>query len=329
LESKIRSKVQVFPEALLWINIMKILVTGGAGFIGSHLVDALIAKKHRVFVIDNLSDGFKKNIHPKAKFVKADLTDHKKIENILKYEKPEIVFHLAAQIDVRKSVADPVFDAKSNILASINLIKLAHQYKIKKFIFSSTGGAIYGDTKNRPTSELEPEWPLSPYGIAKLTIDKFLFYYREIHGLNFVSLRYGNVYGPRQNPHGEAGVVAIFLNKMLKGDQPTVNGDGKQTRDYVFAGDVVNANLLALQNFKKCGIYNVGTGKETDVNQLFREINKHFGEAFREAHGPAKIGEQKTSCLSYARIKRDFGWRPKTDFETGIKKTFEWFKMGV
>ena len=305
---------------------MKILVTGGAGFIGSHLTDALVKKNHKVFVIDNLSTGFQKNVNPKAKFHKTDLTDHKKIEMILKKEKPEVIFHLAAQIDVRKSVADPVFDANSNILASINLIKLASHYKVKKFIFSSTGGAIYGDTKNRPTGEKESEWPLSPYGIAKLTIDKFLYYYREIHGLNFVSLRYGNVYGPRQNPHGEAGVVAIFLNKMLKGTQPVINGNGRQTRDYVFVEDVVSANLLALKHFKKSGIYNVGAGKETDVNQLFREINLHFGKKFKEVHGPAKIGEQKTSCLSYAKIKKEFGWSPKTNFPDGIKKTFEWFK---
>ncbi|MDP1845262.1 MAG: NAD-dependent epimerase/dehydratase family protein [Candidatus Moranbacteria bacterium] len=304
----------------------KILVTGGAGFIGSHLVDALIKKNHKVFVIDNLSTGFRKNINPKAKFHKIDLTNHKKIENILKIEKPEVIFHLAAQIDVRKSVADPVFDANSNILASINLIKLAHQYKVKKIIFSSTGGAIYGDTKNRPTGEKESEWPLSPYGIAKLTIDKFLNYYREVHGLNFISLRYGNVYGPRQNPHGEAGVVAIFFNKMLKGAQPVINGNGKQTRDYVYAGDVVNANLLALKHFKKTGIYNVGAGKETDVNQLFREINRHFGDKFKEAHGPAKIGEQKTSCLSFAKIKRELDWTPETNFQDGIKQTFEWFR---
>ncbi|MDD5489253.1 MAG: NAD-dependent epimerase/dehydratase family protein [Candidatus Moranbacteria bacterium] len=305
---------------------MKILVTGGAGFIGSHLVEALVEKKHRVFVVDNLSSGFKKNVNPKAKFFRADLTNHKKIEVIIKKEKPEIIFHLAAQIDVRKSVADPVFDARSNILASVNLVNLAHQYKVKKFIFSSTGGAIYGDTESRPTGEKEPEWPLSPYGIAKLTIDKFLFYYHEVHGLNFVSLRYGNVYGPRQNPHGEAGVVAIFLNKMLNGDQPIINGSGKQTRDYVYVGDVVNANLLAFKNFKKSGIYNVGTGKETDVNQLFREINRHFGKKFKESHGPAKMGEQKTSCLSFAKIRKDFGWTPSVNFDTGIKKTFEWFR---
>lgn len=305
---------------------MKILVTGGAGFIGSHLVDALIAKKHRVFVIDNLSTGFRKNINPKAKFYKADLVDYKKIEKIIKNKKPDVIFHQAAQMSVQESVRNPIFDSENNILASFNLVKLAREFKVKKFIFASTGGAIYGDTKNRPTPETEPEWPLSPYGIAKLAVDKFLSYYQKVHGLNFVSLRYANVYGPRQNPHGEAGVVAIFLNKMLRGIQPIINGDGKQTRDYVFVSDVVNANLLALKNFKKSGIFNVGTGKETDVNQLFREINRHFGKKFKEVHGPAKMGEQKTSCLSFAKIKKDFGWTPKVDFKTGIKKTFEWFR---
>lgn len=299
---------------------MKILVTGGAGFIGSHLVDALVAKRHRVFVVDNLSTGFKKNINPKAKFYKADLINYKLTNKIIKKEKPGVIYHLAAQIDLRKSVEDPVFDAKNNILASFNLIKTAHSYNIKKFIFASTGGAIYGDTKIRPTPESHSENPLSPYGIAKLTIDKFLNYYREVYGMNFISLRYSNVYGPRQNPHGEAGVVAIFLNRMLNGKQPIINGNGKQTRDYVYIDDVVNANLLSLKNFKKAGIYNVGTGKETNVNELFREINRHFGNKFKKIHGPAKPGEQKTSCLSYAKIKKEFGWRPKTNFKEGIRK---------
>lgn len=304
---------------------MKILVTGGAGFIGSNLTDALIEKKHRVTIVDNLITGFRKNINPKAKFVKADITNHKKIETIIKKEKPEVIFHLAAQMDVRKSVDNPIFDAENNILASFNLIRLAHENGVKKIIFSSTGGAIYGDTNNRPTPETEPEWPLSPYGIAKLSVDKFLNYYNQVHGLNFTSLRYGNVYGPRQNPHGEAGVVAIFINKMLRGEQPVINGLGKQTRDYVFVGDVVNTNLLALKNFKKTGIYNIGTGKETDVNQLFREINKNFQNKFKEKHGSAKIGEQKTSSLNHAKIKKEFGWSPKIKFEEGINKTYQWF----
>ncbi|MCL4428411.1 MAG: NAD-dependent epimerase/dehydratase family protein, partial [Deltaproteobacteria bacterium] len=255
---------------------MKILITGGAGFIGSHVADELIAKGNGVVIIDNLSTGFEYNINPKAKFIKADITDFKKIENIFASESPEIVYHFAAQIDVRKSVSDPLFDAETNIMGTLNLIKLSNDFKIKKFIFSSTGGAIYGDTDMRPTPENHPEWPLSPYGIAKLTIDKFLNYYYEIFGLKYISLRYSNVYGPRQNPYGEAGVVAIFLNKMLKNEQPVVNGDGNQTRDYVYVKDVVKANILALKNIDKAEIYNVGTSVAISVNDLFKEINKNF-----------------------------------------------------
>jgi len=304
---------------------VKILVTGGAGFIGSHIVDKLIAKNHAVIVLDNLSTGRKENINPQAKFIEADIIDFEKVKEIFMQEQPEIVFHLAAQIDVRKSVTDPLNDAQTNILASLNLVQLSQEFEVKKFIFSSTGGAIYGDTENRPTPEDQAEWPLSPYGIAKLTMDKYLNYYHQIFGLKFISLRYGNVYGPRQNPHGEAGVVAIFLNKMLGELRPIINGDGNQTRDYVFVTDVAEANILALENMDKVGIYNVGTGVETSVNDLFREINKNFDNKFQEVHGPAKLGEQKTSCLDASKIKNDLGWEPKVDFEEGTKRTFEWF----
>jgi len=307
-------------------NKEKVIVTGGAGFIGSHITDSLIEKGYNVVIIDNLSTGQKGNLNPQAKFIEADITDFAKIGEIFKLEKPEIIFHLAAQIDVRKSVEDPIADAKTNILGSINLIKWASENKIKKFIFSSTGGAIYGDTDARPTSENHREWPLSPYGIAKLTTDKYLNYCQHEYGLKSVSLRYGNVYGPRQNPHGEAGVVAIFLNKMLKGQQPTINGDGLQTRDYVFVGDVAKANLLALENSDKIGIFNVGTGVETDVVQLFNEINKHFSDKFDEQHGPPKPGEQKTSCLNFEKIQREMGWAPAVNFTEGIRLTYEWFK---
>lgn len=305
---------------------MKIIVTGGAGFIGSHVVDKLIELRNDVVVIDNLSTGSLDNLKREAKFIEADITDFINIKKIMAEEKPEVIFHCAAQIDVRKSVEDPVFDAKTNILASVNLINLALKQGVKKFIFSSTGGAIYGDTDNRPTPETEAEWPLSPYGIAKLTVDKHLNYAYRIHGLEYASLRYGNVYGPRQNPHGEAGVVAIFLNKMLKGEQPVINGDGLQSRDYVFVGDVARANLLALENLEKTDIYNVGTGMETDVVQLFNEINTYFEHKFKEKHGPAKMGEQKTSCLSHEKIKKTLGWEPKVDFPKGIEITFQWFK---
>jgi len=305
---------------------MKILVTGGAGFIGSHITDGLINDGHDVVIVDNLSTGQQKNLNSQAKFIEADITNSEKIRKIFSEENPKVIFHLAAQMNVRKSVEDPLFDAKNNILASYNLINLAIENKVKKIIFSSSGGAIYGDTENRPTPETEAEWPLCPYGIAKLTVDKYLNYAHKIHNLNYTSLRYGNVYGPRQNPHGEAGVIAIFLNKMLKGEQPVINGDGLQSRDYVFVADVVRANLLALKNIEKIGIYNVGTGIETDVVQLFNEINTHFEQNFPEQHGPAKLGEQKTSCLDHSKIARELGWKPEVKFTEGIKLTYEWFK---
>jgi UDP-glucose 4-epimerase len=305
---------------------MKILITGGAGFIGSNVADMLAAKEHDIVIADNLSTGFEHNVNKKAKFIKVDITDFEEIEKIFNYEKPEIIYHFAAQIDVRKSVSDPIFDARTNIMATLNLIKLSNDFKVEKFIFSSTGGAIYGDTDDRPTKENHSEWPLSPYGIAKLATDKFLNYYHEVFGLKYVSLRYGNVYGPRQNPHGEAGVVAIFLNKMLNNEQPVINGDGNQTRDYIYVEDVAKANILALENIDKVGIYNVGTSIEISVNGLFDEINKNFGEKFKEIHGPAKLGEQKTSCLNYEKIKKDMSFEPEINFGEGIKKTYEWFK---
>ena len=305
---------------------MKILVTGGAGFIGSHIVDSLIEAGHEVVVLDNLSSGREENVHREAHLEKADITDFKAVQKIFALEKPEVVYHLAAQIDVRQSVADPITDAETNILGSIHLIKTAHESGVKKFIFSSTGGAIYGDTDDRPTPETHPEWPLSPYGIAKLAIDKYLNYFSLVHGLNFTSLRYANVYGPRQNPHGEAGVVAIFMDKMLAGTQPIINGDGRQTRDYVYVGDVARANLLALEHMDKNGVYNVGTGRETSVNELFTAINDCFDGTFRETHGDAKPGEQKTSGLDATKIITELGWKAEVAFSDGIKQTFDWFK---
>jgi len=307
----------------------RIVVTGGAGFIGSHITDLLIEKGCEVAIIDNLSTGQKENLNPKAKLYEIDITDFSKTREVFEKENPQVVFHLAAQMNVRKSVEDPMFDAKTNILGSINLINLALEKGIEKFIFSSTGGAIYGDTESRPTLETENEWPLSPYGVAKLAVDKFLNYAHQIHGLKYTSLRYGNVYGPRQNPHGEAGVMAIFLNKMLSGDTPVINGDGLQTRDYVYVADIARANLSALENMNKVGVYNVGTGVETDVVQLFNGINAHFGGKFEEKHGPAKLGEQKTSCLSWAKIEKELGWKPTVNFKDGVELTYRWFREKI
>ena len=302
---------------------MKLLVTGGAGFIGSHLVDALIKEGHQVVVIDDLSCGKKENVNPAAKFIELDIRD-KKLKDIFEKEKPEIVFHLAAQKNIKISVEDPCLDAEINIVGSLNLLENCRMNKTK-IVFSSTGGAIYGDTKNRPTPENEPEKPVSPYGVAKLAIDKYLYYYQQVFSLPFVSLRYANVYGPRQDPKGEAGVVAIFLEKMLAGEQPVINGDGQQTRDYVYVSDVVNANIKAMKPEVK-GIYNIGTGLETDVNELFRKILTLGNFSFKEKHGPAIMGEQLTSSLDTQKAKTVFNWSPKTTLEEGIKMTIEWFR---
>lgn len=301
-----------------------ILVAGGAGFIGSHLVDALIEQGQQVIVIDNLSTGQERNLNPKAIFYKMDLGD-KKLEGIFQKHPISYVFHFAAQINLRESVKDPIADAQTNILGTLNLLENARKYKVKKVIFSSTGGAIYGEADIIPTPETYLAQPISPYGIAKLTVEHYLHYYRVIHGLEYIVLRYSNVYGPRQNSKAEAGVISIFCTKLIANEQPIINGDGLQTRDYVFVADVVAANLLAWQSYK-VGIYNVGTGIETDVNQLFAQIAENFSDIKIEAkHGPAAAGEQKRSCLDNEKIKLELGWEPKVELAEGIKMTAEWF----
>ncbi len=311
---------------------MKILVTGGAGFIGSHLVDRLIKEGHKVVVIDNLSTGKKENLNPKAEFYKIDICSPK-ISQVFKKEKPQIVFHYAAQIDVRKSVKDPIEDVKINILGSLNIIQNFYnlisniQYPISKtkFIFASTGGAIYGDANIVPTPESYSEFPLSPYGIEKLAVDKYLNYYHKVFGLPYVSLRLANVYGPRQNSKGEAGVIAIFCDKMLLGERPVINGDGFQTRDFVFVKDVIEANILAMKS-KKSGIYNIGTAKETDINTIFEKLKKFTKSNCKKMHASLKEGEQKRSCLDYSKVKKELGWQSKYGLDKGLKETVNWFK---
>ena len=303
---------------------MRILVTGGAGFIGSHVADLLIENKHEVFVIDNLSSGRLENLNSNARFFKEDLCDYEKIEKMFGENRPEIVYHFAAQIDVRKSVENPVFDTKNNILSTINILELCRKYKVQHFIFSSTGGAIYGDADEIPTTENYKEKPISPYGCAKLSIEKYLHYYNFVYGLKYTALRYSNVYGPRQNPHGEAGVVAIFLNNMLNGKNPVIFG-GKQTRDFVFVEDVAKANILAL-NDNKSDIYNVGTGVETDITKLFFKINNFSNNGFKEIHLEMKKGEQMKSCLSFDKIKENLAWMPSWNIDEGLKRTYEWFE---
>jgi len=303
---------------------MNILVTGGAGFIGSHVVDSYIELGHNVIVVDNLSTGSLENLNPKAKFYQLDIRDDR-IEEIFKNEKINIVNHHAAQMDVRKSVEDPIYDADVNIIGSLKLLQFSIKYGVKKFIFASTGGAIYGEQDYFPADEEHPTRPLSPYGVAKLTVEKYLFFYKEVHGLNYVVLRYANIYGPRQNPHGEAGVVAIFTSKMLKGEQPIINGDGLQTRDYTYVGDVVRANVLAL-NYDKSDVFNIGTGIETDVNTLFHKLKNLTKANCDEVHGPPKPGEQRRSVISYDKIYKTLGWKPEISLDEGLRLTVEFFK---
>ena len=303
---------------------MKILVTGGAGFIGSHIVDAYVKDGHEVIVIDNMSTGREENKNPKAKYYKMDICD-REIEKVFEDEKPEILNHHAAQIDVRKSVADPAGDVKINLIGFINLLEAGRKNGLKKVVLASTGGAIYGEQDYFPADESHPARPISPYGLNKLASEQYLHYYKHVYEIDWVALRYANVYGPRQNAKGEAGVVAIFSTKMFSGEQPIINGDGKQTRDYVFVGDVVRANMLALKD-EAHGAYNVGTGVETNVNEIFSAIKELTGVSCDEKHVEAKAGEQERSCIQASRLKKEFSWAPQIKFHDGMKETVEWFK---
>jgi UDP-glucose 4-epimerase len=303
---------------------MNILVTGGAGFIGSHIADAYIAEGHNVIIVDNLSGGVLENIHPKAKFYQLDIRSEK-LEDVFQKEKIDVVNHLAAQMDVRRSVSDPKFDASVNVLGGLNIFESARKHRVKKIIFSSTGGAIYGEQEYFPADEEHPLRPLSPYGITKLCTEKYLFFYKAVYGIDHVILRYANIYGPRQNPHGEAGVIAIFCKKMLSAEQPVINGDGKQTRDYTFVGDVVKANVLAMK-YHGSNIYNIGTGIEADVNTLFFELRNHLNPSCTEKHAQAKEGEQQRSVISYKKIEGELGWKPTVQLQEGLRLTAEYFR---
>lgn len=306
---------------------MKILVTGGAGFIASHIVDAYIADGHEVVIVDNLITGKRENLNPKAKFYEIDIRSPEVLA-IFEKERPDLLNHHAAQMDVRKSVADPKYDLDMNVAGLINLMEAGRKTGLKKVVFASSGGAIYGEQEDLPSSEKTWPQPLSPYGITKLTSEHYLYYYAQVYGIPSVNLRYANVYGPRQNAHGEAGVVAIFLKLLLQQKQPIINGDGKQTRDYVFIGDVVEANRLALQP-KMQGAYNVGTGIETDVNELFEMLCKALRIPCDAKHGPAKLGEQMRSCLTAQKIISECGWKSPILLENGLTHTAAWFQKNV
>lgn len=304
---------------------MKILVTGGAGFIGSNIVDACVGAGHSVSVIDNLSSGRKENLNPMAGFFNVDITDSKKISDIFAKEKFDVVCHHAAQIDVRKSVADPVFDASVNVLGTLNLLEASKTNKVRKFIFASSGGTIYGECGDKAPDESFPANPLSPYGIAKHTVEFYLKYYSSLFGIKYTSLRYGNVYGPRQDPHGEAGVVAIFSNAMLDNKELYIFGDGNQMRDYVYVADVVRANIIALDKGDN-EIINIGTGVLTSVNELYNEMAQLSGYKKKPVAMPARKGELFKSFLDSSKAKKVLGWQPQVSIKEGLAETLEYFE---
>jgi len=301
----------------------KILVTGGAGFIGSTLVDKLINEGHEVAVLDNLASGKKDYINSQAKFFEVDICVPEVAEVFATFQ-PEIVYHLAAQIDVRVSLNDPALDNKINAVGSLNILENCRLNNVKKFIFVSTGGAIYGEAEEIPTTEKAPTYPLSPYGIHKLTTEKYCKFYNEVHGLNYTILRFANVYGPRQYKGGEAGVVAIFIEHAVTGKTCFINGDGLQTRDYVYVDDVVTA-LSKAKEVNYQGEINIGCAKEITVLDIVEAIKK-TGIDFSPEHKPGIPGEQRRSCLSYTLANKILGWEPTVDINEGVKRTIEWTK---
>lgn len=304
---------------------MKILVTGGAGFIGSHVVDAYCSAGHEVIVVDNLSSGKEEYVNASAQLIETDITDKDRIQEVINSHKPDVINHHAAHIQVGNSVKNPQFDAENNIIGLLNIMEAAKNVGTKKIIMASTGGAMYGN-KPTPFSEDMKEDPVSPYGVSKRSGELYLNYYNEQYDIPYTVLRYANVYGPRQNPHGESGVIAIFSEMIADGKSPIINGDGTHTRDYVYIEDVVEANVLALET-SYIGALNIGTGREISTNDVFRAVVAQFGSETPEQHGPERPGEQTTSALSYERAAQVFGWSPKVQFEDGVKRVVEWYQQ--
>ena len=339
-----------------------VLVTGGAGFIGSHIVDLFIENNYKVVIVDDLSSGREENINKKARFYKLNITDQKGLTEVFKQEKPDYVCHEAAQISVSFSVRDPLFDAQTNIFGSLNLLQCCVNHQVKGIVFASSGGAIYGEPEHFPISEDYPFRPQSPYGISKVAIEYYLDFYKKNYNLDYVSLRYGNVYGPRQDPYGEAGVIAIFIEKMLKGEIPTINGDGEYIRDYIYVEDVAQANLLALQNMVKSSKvvreiekakekakekekvaeikaksepeielngFNLGIERGVSVNEIFYILKEIIKFPHPAHYGPPRAGDLRKNILDCHLIKDVLGWQPQFDFSAGLEKTVRWFKENI
>ncbi|HTK32867.1 MAG TPA: NAD-dependent epimerase/dehydratase family protein [Candidatus Saccharimonadaceae bacterium] len=302
---------------------MRILVTGGAGFIGSNVVDRFVELGHDVAVFDNLSSGVREFVNPRARFFHADLTDEKAVDACVADFRPELVNHHAAQIDVRKSVEDPVLDARTNILGALQLLMSCTRHGVRKFVYASTGGALYGEGRTLPATEDHPINPESPYGASKHALEHYLYLWKLLHGLDYTVLRYPNVYGPRQNPHGEAGVNAIFIGLMLHGKRPRIFGTGDQVRDYLYVGDVVDANAIALE--KGGGeMVNLGTGVGTSVNDIVRELNAILGSRLDPIYEAARAGEVQRITLDATRARSVLGWTPRVSFHDGLARTVAW-----
>jgi len=307
----------------------RILVTGGAGFIGSHLVDALVDRGDEVVVVDDLSSGRRENLAAAtdagAALEVLDIRDARALGAVVQRFAPELVFHLAAQIDVRVSVARPAYDARTNIEGTVNVLEAARAAGTRRVVFSSTGGAIYGETGNVPTPETEPSLPMAGYGQSKFCAEAYLGLYRRLHGLSSMALRFGNVYGPRQDPHGEAGVIAIFCGLFAAGGQPTIYGDGSQTRDYIYVGDLVDA-IVAAGDSDAADTLNVGTERETTVLELVDAIRRVGGaddDAFQPRFAPERPGEVHRSCLAVGRAREVLGWEARVDVDEGIRRTLD------
>jgi len=304
---------------------VKVLVTGGAGFIGSHVSDAFIRAGHAVAIVDDLSTGNRAWLPPKASFHALDIRSER-LGEVFAAEKPDAVAHLAAQASVGRSVTDPAFDASVNIGGGVNLLDCCRRFGVRRMIYSSSGGAGYGDTDQIPTSEEHPTRPASPYGITKVAMEQYVAVWGALWGVSGISLRYANVYGPRQNPHGEAGVVAIFCSRLLAGEPLVINGDGHQTRDFVHVSDVATANLLALEHTDIAGQVNIGTGVETSVNAICDALTKAAGSGVKAVHAPERPGEQRRSCLSPKLAERLLGWSPTVHLDDGLAQTLDHFR---
>ena len=304
---------------------MKVLVTGGAGFIGSHVVDAYIEAGYEVVIVDDLSSGMLENLNPVAKFYQLDIRSGD-LGAIFDVEKPDIVNHHAAQIDVRRSVADPIFDADVNIKGSLNLIEHSRRTGVRRFIYISSGGAVYGEPQYLPCDEKHPINPICPYGASKYIVEHYLYMYREMYGLDYSVLRYANVYGPRQDPHGEAGVVAIFSGQMLSGEQAVINGDGQQTRDFVYVSDCARANLMLTEKKAVSSTYNFGSGVGTSINEIYNTLSAITGYQRSPVLGPQKMGETRHIYLSAEKAAVELGWRPLVSLDEGLQGTVDFFR---